>query len=141
MFIVELMYALIIGLAIAWIFGFALNTRGPWNSFLWFFVIIFMFSWGGGVWITPFGPTGWGVAWLPFLFVGIFISLLLSAATPRSARRRIGPKGQATPVGTLKEQTAGERDVEYALDYLFWLLVFGLAVFICWHYAGHHHSF
>lgn len=46
MFITHLIYALFIGLAIAWIFGLALGTRGPWNSFFWFFFVIFLFSWG-----------------------------------------------------------------------------------------------
>ncbi len=43
MFLIHLLYALFIGLGIAWLFGLALGTRGPWNSFIWFFFVIFLF--------------------------------------------------------------------------------------------------
>lgn len=137
MFITHLIYALFIGLGIAWLFGFALGTRGPWNSFFWFFFVIFLFSWGGGVWLTPFGPTGWGVSWLPFLVMGVFITLLLSAATPQSSRRRMGSKGQATDAAYLKEQVAEKKGSETALDVFFWILIVCLAGVIFCHYIWH----
>jgi hypothetical protein len=137
MFITHLIYALFIGLAIAWLFGLALGTRGPWNSFFWFFFVIFLFSWGGGVWLTPFGPTGWGVSWLPFLVMGVFITLLLSAATPQSSRRRMGSKGQAVDAAYLTEQVAEKKGSETALDVFFWILIVGLGVVIVCHYIWH----
>lgn len=142
MLIAELIYALFIGLGIAWIFGLALGTRGPWNSFFWFFCVIFLFSWGGGVWLTPFGPTGWGVAWMPFLVMGFFITLLLSVATPRSARSLRATNDKATDAAYLKEQAAGTKGTESALDAFFWILIVGLAAVIICHYLWHpHHSF
>jgi hypothetical protein len=135
--IIHLIYALFIGLGIAWLFGLILGSRGPWNSFFWFFFVIFLFSWGGGVWLTPFGPTGWGVSWLPFLFTGFFITLLLLAATPRSARDRRVAKGKAMDAMNLKEQAAEERGAETGLGVFFWLLTVSLAVVIFCHYIWH----
>lgn len=141
MFIIDLMYALFTGLGIASLFGFALGTRGPWNSFFWFFFVIFLFSWGGGVWLTPFGPTGWGVSWLPFLFTGFLITLLLLAATPRSARDRRAAKGKAIDATNLKEQAVEEKGAESGLNVFLWLLIVFLAVVIFCNYIWHpYHS-
>jgi hypothetical protein len=134
MFITHLIYALFIGLGIAWLISFALNTRGPWNNFFWFFFVIFLFSWGGGVWLTPFGPTDWGVAWMPFLIMGFFITLLLSAATPRSARGRRRSKGKAADIAYAKEQAIELKETETAIDVFFWILIVALGTIIFSHY-------
>ena len=131
------MYALFIGLGIAWLFSLALDTRGPWDSFWWFFVVIFLFSWGGGLWITPFGPTGWGVSWMPFLMVGFFVTVLLLAATPQSSRRRMGSKNKAADAKMLKERAADEKEVENAIDLTYWFLVVGLVAIIFCNYIWH----
>ncbi|WP_460924939.1 hypothetical protein [Pontibacter brevis] len=34
------------------------------------------------VWVRPFGPIYWGVAFFPLLFIGLLFALLLAAATP-----------------------------------------------------------
>lgn len=135
MFFTHLIYALFVGLGIAWLFGVALGTRGPWNSFIWFFLVIFLFSWGGGVWLTPFGPTGWGVSWLPFLLVGFFVTLLLLAATPRSARGRRALKTGDSASTNLRERAAEGN--ESAIDLFFWILIVFLVAAIFCHYAWH----
>ncbi|MEO6993622.1 MAG: hypothetical protein ABI273_08330 [Lacunisphaera sp.] len=137
MIITHLIYALLIGLGIAWFFGLVLGTRGPWNSFFWFFFVIFLFSWGGGVWLTPFGPTGWGVSWMPFLFMGFFITVLLLAATPSSARDGRAAKGKATDSKNLKEQAAEETRAETGLGVFFWILTVSMAAAIFCHYIWH----
>jgi hypothetical protein len=137
MIFTHLIYALFIGLGIAGLFGLALGTRGPWNSFFWFFFVIFLVSWGGGVWLTPFGPTGWGVSWMPFLVTGFFITLLLLAATPRSTRDRGATRGSASDATDLKELAAVEREAETGLNVLFWLLIVFLAVVIVCNYIWH----
>ena len=135
MFLIELLYALIIGSAIAWIWSSAFNTHGPWDSFMWFFAVIFLFSWGGGIWVTPFGPTGWGVAWLPFLVMGVFMALLLSAATPRSSRRR-GASNDLVPVARNKKVRVAE--LEQAKEAYDFLLI-ALVVFLVASIFMHHH--
>jgi hypothetical protein len=137
MIIAHLIYALLVGLAIAWIFGLALSTRGPWNSFFWFFFVIFLFTWGGGVWLTPFGPTGWGVSWMPFLLTGFFITLLLSAATPRTVEDSAPSSSEVTDTTNSEEQSVDEQRVETGLDVFFWLLIVFLMVVIFCHYILH----
>ena len=135
MFLTELLYALVIGGAIAWVWSLAFNTHGPWDSFIWFFALIFLFSWGGGIWIAPFGPMGWGVAWLPFLVMGLFMALLLSAATPRSSRRRRAI-GQAVPEAKKsRSQVAAAVEAEAAYD----VFLIALVVLLVFSIFMHHH--
>ena len=103
-------------------------------------MVIFLFSWGGGVWVTPVGPTGYGVSWLPFLFMGLFITLLLSAVTPRSARRRKLFKNRTNDNSNPKEQTSGISEGEIALDIFFWILMVFLAGAIFSHYVWYPHA-
>ncbi len=46
-----------------------------------FFLLIFLAAWAGGVWVTPVGPPVWGVYWLPFVIVALLFTFLLAAVT------------------------------------------------------------
>ena len=125
-----LVFALIIGVGIAWIWSSIFDTHGPWNSFFWFFAVIFLFAWGGGSWIAPFGPIGWGVAWLPIVVMGVFMALLLTAATPRSNRSRSRITDQAT-VGSKAEASAvAKAEVMVTVDFFFWALIIVLGLVV-----------
>jgi|SRR5665213_1216799 len=134
MFFMVLIYALVIGGATAWIWSLAFDTHGPWNSFFWFFMMIFLFAWIGGSWVAPFGPLGWGVAWAPIVFMGVFMALLLTAVTPRANRRRVKRQGivGAPPASSLREEEAIGRG-EATVDVFFWLLLF---VLVCFAFGG-----
>ena len=126
MILLGLIFALAIGISIAWTWSVAFDTHGPWNSFFWFFVVIFLFSWGGGSWITPFGPLGWGVAWMPFLVMGIFMALLLTAVTPRSNRSRTrSGDGLPAPVKARSKRAPATvtPELDAAVDVFFWLFI------------------
>jgi hypothetical protein len=78
-------------------------------------------AWAGGLWITPFGPTWFGISWLPFLMIAFFLALLLAAATPTQRPR------------TRSQAIAQERAEEAAantLNVFFWLLIVGFVVAI-----------
>jgi hypothetical protein len=124
MILLGLMFALAIGVSIAWTWSVAFDTHGPWNSFFWFFLVIFLFSWGGGSWITPFGPLGWGVAWMPFLVMGVFMALLLTAVTPRSKRSRTrSGDGLAVPAKPKRRPSPATPELDAAVDVFFWLFI------------------
>ena len=81
----EWMIAFLVVLAIVLLVGgsfAAAGLRGPWSSLLWFFVFFFFATWAIGAWAQPVGPQTWGVNWLGFLIIAIFVGLLISAATP-----------------------------------------------------------
>jgi hypothetical protein len=132
-----LIFALIIGLSIALVWSSAFDTHGPWDSFFWFFLVIFLFSWGGGSWVTPFGPTGWGVSWLPFLCMGIFMALLLTAATPQTRRRRRRGEVHVVSTADIKDRALEMKNVEATFDVFFWMLLIVLAAFVVTSYFWH----
>ncbi len=123
MFLSELIIALIIALMLSVIFVYGFRRAGPWPSFFLFFIIIFLATWAGGLWINPIGPSIRGVFWLPFLLVGAIFALLLAAATPPS------PKETTIELKT-KKQLKKEKRIEAALNLFFWILIMALTIAI-----------
>jgi len=125
MFIVDLVVALAFGLFIVWIVSLAFGTRGPWGSLLWFFLVVSLFAWAGGVWLVPFGPMWGGIGWLPIIFMGILAALLLTAASPRTPRKRM----------VTQEKAAADAETKAVVDAIFWILIICLVIFGLVHYA------
>ena len=94
--------------------GLRFRPRTPvWSLFLIFFLAI----WAGGVWVVPFGPTHFGVTWLPFLLIAILLAVLVVALSPRGA-------------GSHRAEQEVEREVEVGLGLFFWVLIGALIVSI-----------
>ncbi len=111
MFFPDLIVVLIITSALVAVFALIFHFRGPWTDLMWFFIIVMLTTWAGGSWLKPLGPSFMGVHWLPYLFVGALISLLLTAATaqpPRMSTRR---------------RSAGAWASATTLASIFWVLV------------------
>jgi hypothetical protein len=134
LFLLDLLFAFVIGSTVAWGWSSIFRTHGPWNSFLWFLVVILLSAWGGGLWIEPFGPTSFGVAWMPFLLTGIFMALLLTAVTPQAVRRR-HREGGRHGMGAARRGNADEVETLETFDRFFWMLVLVLAVCVLGRYA------
>jgi hypothetical protein len=120
MFFADLLLALAVALLLTAIFSAGFRNRGPWGAWWIFLLVVFLATWAGGLWLVPFGPTVFDVAWLPFLFVGLIAALLLAAAVP-----------PARPPRTYGEAVAEARAEEAAVaafSIFFWVLLVGLAV-------------
>lgn len=126
----EVLFALIVAILLAGLLSAVAQPRAAGGDtaavavgslFLFFFVILFLASWAGGLWLQPFGPAVWGVAWLPFVLVGIFVALLLAAAaSPGRYPSATGPVERDAPAAA----------AALAFGVFFWLLVIGLLVAI-----------
>jgi hypothetical protein len=128
MFITDLLTALIIATLIMIPFYFT-GRVGPWNGWLWFALILFLFTWAGGAWVGPYGPTIWGFGWLPFLFFGLIFAFLMAAAVPpRPPRTRMEAIEQA------QAEREGESMTAVALGFFFWFLLAGLILALVVHY-------
>lgn len=121
MFILDLLFALSIALILTLVFFGVFRNRAPWIYFVAFFVIVFLASWAGGLWIIPFGPTMFSVTWLPFSLAGLFFALLLVGAA-------------ANRPTTYQHETVEQRETKGAVSLIFiisfWILVIGLVVAI-----------
>ena len=115
MFLLDLLIALLIGFLLVLLFSALFRDRTPWGSFWIFLLVVFLVTWAGGIWISPFGPTFFEVAWLPFLTVGIFITILLAATvSPRPSRPQKGTIEEAKRTESPESPLAG-------LTLFFWI--------------------
>lgn len=118
MFFIDLLFALVIGLLLTALFALLFNTRGPWEVIWVFLLIIVLGAWVGGLWLVPFGPVLFDVAWVPFLLAGLFFALILAAATPPP------PTAAGTSVSPAGTEAA------LAFSIFFWILLLGLVAAI-----------
>lgn len=122
MFLIDLLFALVIAVLLTGLFGLLFRRMTMGSGILLFFLVLFLTSWAGGVWLTPFGPPLFGVSWLSFLFIGLFVALLLIALIP-----------PVRPPQTLEEarvQAETEAETAFIVDVFFWILLIGLLVAI-----------
>ncbi len=127
MFWKHLVSALIISLGLSAIFIAGFRKRGPWNSFLPFFAVVFLASWAGGIWFSQLGPSIGGIYWLPYLIMGLIFALLLAAVTspfPRDTTVQFVEAGEKNP----------EKEKAMVLGIYFWILIFALGVLIATRY-------
>jgi hypothetical protein len=132
MIIVDLMVAFIFGFVIVGIVTRVFNTKGPWDNFLLFFLVVALFAWSGGIWLVPFGPQYMGIGWAPILFMGFLAVMLLTAASPKEFPMIMPSKKQAKNQSRREAQYRKENRI--VIDLFFWLLVVCLVIFGASHY-------
>lgn len=124
MIILELLFASIVALILSTLLMLIWGREATRTGFLWIFLIIFLGSWAGGVWIRPFGPPLWGIHWFPFLSSGLIVALIFAVFAPQRP-----PKSRNETVKML-ERIRLEKELEKAtymtLSSFFWILLFVL---------------
>jgi hypothetical protein len=123
MFFFDLLFVLFWALILTFIFAVGFRRQSWGGGLVIFFLILFLATWAGGVWITPFGPLWWGVSWLPFIFVGIVIALLLTTTIRPD---RVRPRER----GGVDVESRPDTETLVALDAFMWVLICGLLVAI-----------
>lgn len=125
----EVFVALAIALLVSVLFGVAMRRKIPRKGFFWFFLILFLSTWAGGIWIGPFGPSFRGIYWMPFVLVAVLAGFLLAALASRRA-----PRFRIETLEKL-EEIEQERKLE-KLTYISFGLFF-LDGLICTYYSYH----
>lgn len=90
-------------------------------------LVLFLFVWAGGVWVTPFGPEAGGIYWLPYVVVGLLAALVLAAATPPWWRPKAGTDPRAAP-NTSQEELAERKRADWLLGLCVALLAVAIVV-------------
>jgi hypothetical protein len=116
MILVDFLVAFFVALLLASIVFVGLKRAGPWASFLFLFLALFLATWAGGIWIMPIGRPLGGVYWLPFLMAGIVFALLLAAVVPPEKTEE-----STIQLVTEEEKKTREKTVRRTAGLLFWL--------------------
>jgi hypothetical protein len=128
----EIIFALVVALAISVIISIALRREGPRTGFFLLFVTIFLITLAGGLWLAPSGPYTRGLFWLPFIVIGGLGSYILYLRAPRKP-----PHSRAETIETLDriEKVKQLEKLTYmTFDLLFWIFIVFLLVVILVHY-------
>ena len=85
--------------AILIIFILSLVLKRPMRGFGLVFIILFLATWTGQLWITPFGPSTLGISWIPLIIVGVLMAfLILALSTDLSTRKKSDPDQEQGPI-------------------------------------------
>lgn len=128
----ELLGILLLAVILAALFFYGLGRTGPWGSFWSFLLIILLGIWVVDLWIEPYGPIYWGVAWLDLLLVGLVFALLLAAASPPRRRRRRDPRAEFQEEAAREDRLrrGDEPSAAVAIGGFFWILMLVFLVLI-----------
>ncbi len=80
------------------------------------FLLMFLITWAGGLWIEPFGPNVKNVPLLPFILSGFFVLLLLVVFRFPVERKL-----------NTKRIEKKNRMIENALRFFYWLLIIAIS--------------
>ncbi len=115
----QLFFAALIGVFVGSFFYYVFKFTGPWGSFWSFILVLIMAGLAASVWLEPFGPMVYNLAWAPVLFVILLFALFLAAATPRRYRTRNPAREDLSDVSS--EDVPG-----LAVSAIFWVFLAGL---------------
>jgi len=124
MFLIHFLFALVLALFLGAVFIIAFRTKGPGENMFLFLFILFLFIWAGGIWIYPVGPLLWGVHWVPFLFVAIFLFFFLALV------RTPPPRESTVELINEREREAERKAAVTAISVFLWILAAALLVVI-----------
>ncbi len=126
MFFSDLFFSILIAFILTIIFGAVFGGRRGYSGLGFFFLILLLATWTGGLWVVPFGPLIWDVSWLSFLTVGFLFALLLLVTLPQQKAPRT--KKEAL------EQAEIEIEATNTFNAFFWimLIVFAIAIIIAY---------
>jgi MFS family permease len=109
------------------------REAGQRTGLIWLFLIIFLATWAGGIWLRPFGPTVWGIRWIVFLLAGLIIVLFLFIFIPRKAPR--GRHETLDMLERIEEEKELEKVTYITLSVFFWILLSALVIAIILRYT------
>ncbi len=81
-------YPIIISFVFALLFAILLPSifrrhgPGPLRGIVLYFLIIFLFTWAIGSWLTPLGPVAFNTSWTGYLVIAFLIMILIGVLVP-----------------------------------------------------------
>lgn len=123
--VVALLVAFVLSALLVTVFGWERpDRRGRGSAMVFLLMVLFLATWAGGLWLTPFGPMHWGLQWLPYVVVGLVVALLLAALIP-TAR---APRTRREALERADRQEQLEKGTVAFFGAFLWVLVLVLVV-------------
>ena len=121
MFVFELILALVMAGFWSLIFRLIMKRRGYQKGLIWLFLLLFLGTWAGGVWLSPFGPSFYGVYWIPFIVIGVLLALIFASTLPLRV-----PKSRHETIEMLENIEVKKELQTYtyiSLNVAFWIII------------------
>jgi hypothetical protein len=134
MILLDIMMALIVAIILSAIFALSTWRGNKKSGFIWLFLIIFIATWAGGIWLRPFGPKLWGLHWLSFLLIGFLVALFLSLKTPSNHPPR-GRRETLDMLERIKQEKEIQKMTYVTINLFFWVLLAALVAAIILRYV------
>jgi amino acid transporter len=124
----EIIAAFLVALLLTVFFSTVLKSRGPWGALWLVFIVIFLATWAGHLWINPAGPTVLGVSVVPIFVIGFIVAFILASVSVPTTKVKAK---HVEDVTTVAENT----EAAVTLGIFFWvLLIILLAVIATGYY-------
>jgi hypothetical protein len=81
--------ALIASVIITLVVVIILKSKGPWGTAWSLFVFLFLALWTVSLYIRAMGPSYLGVSWLPVVFAGLLLTILLLSLPTTAANEAV----------------------------------------------------
>ena len=131
----QFVFSLVVALSVSLILRLFMRRDSPRDGFFFFFLMLFLITLAGGLWIRPFGPDFHGVFWVPIMVIGIIAGLFLYQSAPRRSPRNRKELIQKMKVE--KDRRQLEQLTYVSLDIFFWIIVIILIISIVYRiYSG-----
>jgi hypothetical protein len=124
----QFVFSLVVALSVSLILRLFMRKDSPRVGFFFLFLMLFLITLAGGLWIRPFGPHFQGVFWLPIMVIGIIAGLFLFQSAPRRSPRNRKELLQEMKVEKNRRQL--EQLTYVSLDIFFWVIVVILIISI-----------
>ncbi|MGM0649629.1 MAG: hypothetical protein ACQES1_03865 [Bacteroidota bacterium] len=98
---------------------FRRDGPGPLRGMVFYFLIIFLFTWAIGSWVTPVGPVAFSTSWLGYLIIAFFIMILIGVLVPPRNKKAMTTEPER--VNTHKRPRDNNTGITFGV--FFWALI------------------
>ncbi|MFO7790583.1 MAG: hypothetical protein R6V32_08420 [Bacteroidales bacterium] len=98
---------------------FRRDGPGPFRGMVFYFLIIFLFTWAIGSWVTPVGPVAFNTSWLGYLIIAFFIMILIGVLVPPRSNKAIPNESEKVPT----HKYTRDNNTGITFGVFFWALI------------------
>lgn len=118
----DIIIALLVAVMLSGIFALSTWRGSRRSGIIWLFLVLFLASWAGGIWLRPFGTETQDLRWLGFLIIGLIVALFLSLR-PSPNNFRGGRRETLDMLERIKQEEEIQTVTFVTLSIFFWVLI------------------